>query len=226
MSKKDKKTRDEGLAQAKVLSEALPYMRRYSGETFVIKYGGHAMGDDDLRRLFARDVVLLKQVGIYPVVVHGGGPQIGAMLERLKIKSEFVASNLYKRGNIWWARIQVRGRDVRRSLRTASLIEAKKRLRKMQADLDHLRFFGEERVTWKGAVVAWAKEAPRSIRPGTLERYRFSLKNVRPNLDHLYLDEIGPKTIAKIAKRTGVTNATLRRDPRGRRLRRQRRSPT
>ena len=84
------KSRDEWLAQAKVLSEALPYMRRYSGETFVIKYGGHAMGDDALGRLFAGDVVLLKQVGINPVVVHGGGPQIGAMLERLKIKSEFV----------------------------------------------------------------------------------------------------------------------------------------
>jgi acetylglutamate kinase len=90
MSKKDTKARDEWLAQAKVLSEALPYMRRYSGETFVIKYGGHAMGDEALGRLFAGDLVLLKQVGINPVVVHGGGPQIGAMLERLKIKSEFV----------------------------------------------------------------------------------------------------------------------------------------
>jgi acetylglutamate kinase len=65
-------------------------MRRYAGHTFVIKYGGHAMGDDGLAAGFARDVVLLKQVGINPVVVHGGGPQIGAMLERLKIKSEFV----------------------------------------------------------------------------------------------------------------------------------------
>ncbi len=114
-------------------------------------------------------------------------------------------SNLYKRGNIWWARIQVRGRDVRRSLRTTSLVEAKTRLRKMQTDLDHMRFYGEERVTWKGAVVTWVEQAPRSIRPGTLERYRFSLKNARPILDHLYLDEIGPKTIAKIAKRTGVS---------------------
>jgi acetylglutamate kinase len=65
-------------------------MRRYAGHTFVIKYGGHAMGDDGLAADFARDVVLLKQVGINPVVVHGGGPQIGAMLDRLKIKSEFV----------------------------------------------------------------------------------------------------------------------------------------
>ncbi len=78
------------LATARTLSEALPYMREYAGATFVIKYGGHAMGDDDLAARFARDVVLIKQVGINPVVVHGGGPQIGDMLERLAIKSEFV----------------------------------------------------------------------------------------------------------------------------------------
>ena len=72
------------------MSEALPYMRQFSGETIVVKYGGHAMGDDELAQLFARDIVLLKQVGINPVVVHGGGPQIKAMLERLKIQSEFV----------------------------------------------------------------------------------------------------------------------------------------
>ena len=83
-------SREEWLAKARTLSEALPYMRRYSGRTFVIKYGGHAMGDESLGELFARDVVLLKQVGINPVVVHGGGPQIGAMLDRLKIKSSFV----------------------------------------------------------------------------------------------------------------------------------------
>ncbi len=81
---------EEQLAQAGVLSEALPFMRRFTGCTFVIKYGGHAMGDDTLARAFARDVVLLKQVGINPIVVHGGGPQIGRLLERLKIKSEFV----------------------------------------------------------------------------------------------------------------------------------------
>ena len=78
------------LEKAKTLSEALPYMRRHHGETFVIKYGGHAMGDADLAKLFARDIVLLKQVGINPVVVHGGGPQIAEMLDRLKIQSEFV----------------------------------------------------------------------------------------------------------------------------------------
>ncbi len=78
------------LGKAHTLSEALPFMRQYSGATFVVKYGGHAMGDAALARDFARDVVLLKLVGINPVVVHGGGPQIGRMLDRLKIQSEFV----------------------------------------------------------------------------------------------------------------------------------------
>jgi acetylglutamate kinase len=90
MSKSKIISRDEWLAKAGILTEALPYMRRYAGKTFVIKYGGHAMGDADLAQLFARDIVLLKQVGINPVVVHGGGPQIGAMLDRLKMKSKFV----------------------------------------------------------------------------------------------------------------------------------------
>jgi acetylglutamate kinase len=76
--------------RAAVLSEALPYFRRYAGKTVVVKYGGHAMGDIDGSSRFARDVVLLKQVGINPIVVHGGGPQIGQMLERLKIKSSFI----------------------------------------------------------------------------------------------------------------------------------------
>ena len=78
------------LEKAGVLADALPYMRQFGGETVVIKYGGHAMGDETLAKSFARDVVLLKQVGINPVVVHGGGPQIGAMLDRLRIKSSFV----------------------------------------------------------------------------------------------------------------------------------------
>lgn len=81
---------EELLAKAGVLAEALPYMRQFNGRRFVIKYGGHAMGDTALASAFARDIVLLKQVGIEPVIVHGGGPQIGAMLERLKIKSEFI----------------------------------------------------------------------------------------------------------------------------------------
>ncbi len=78
------------IKKASILSEALPYMRRYSGKTIVIKYGGHAMGDEDLALSFAHDVVLMKQVGMNPIVVHGGGPQIGRMLERLKIESSFI----------------------------------------------------------------------------------------------------------------------------------------
>jgi acetylglutamate kinase len=78
------------LEKAGTLSEALPYFRAHSGETIVIKLGGHSMGDESLFQLFAQDVVLMRQVGINPVVVHGGGPQIGQMLDRLKIKSEFV----------------------------------------------------------------------------------------------------------------------------------------
>ncbi|CAN5433106.1 acetylglutamate kinase [soil metagenome] len=78
------------LAKAETLTEALPYLQRYAGATFVVKYGGHAMGDPELARDFAEDVVLLKAVGIHPVVVHGGGPQIGAMLKRLGVESRFV----------------------------------------------------------------------------------------------------------------------------------------
>tara|TARA_Y100000815_G_scaffold273582_1_gene305201 strand:- start:454 stop:1413 length:960 start_codon:yes stop_codon:yes gene_type:complete len=78
------------LAKAETLTEALPYLQRYAGKTFVVKYGGHAMGDPELARDFAEDVVLLKAVGINPIVVHGGGPQIGAMLKQLGIESQFV----------------------------------------------------------------------------------------------------------------------------------------
>jgi len=77
------------LAKAETLTEALPYLQRYAGKTFVVKYGGHAMGDPELARDFAEDVVLLKMVGIDVVVVHGGGPQIGAMLKRLGVESRF-----------------------------------------------------------------------------------------------------------------------------------------
>ena len=75
---------------AETISQALPYMRRYTGDNFVVKYGGHAMTDPKLGDLFAQDVVLMKQVGMNPVVVHGGGPQINKMLERVGIKSTFV----------------------------------------------------------------------------------------------------------------------------------------
>jgi acetylglutamate kinase len=77
--------------RARVLTEALPYIQRFQGKTVVIKYGGNAMVDAELKSAFARDVVLMKLVGMNPVVVHGGGPQIGALLERIGKKSEFVA---------------------------------------------------------------------------------------------------------------------------------------
>ncbi len=76
--------------QAETLADALPFLRRYAGATIVVKYGGHAMGEEDLARGFGRDIALLKQVGVNPVVVHGGGPQINAMLKRLAIQSSFV----------------------------------------------------------------------------------------------------------------------------------------
>lgn len=82
--------RQEWLSKAGILTEALPFMRRYSGKTVAVKFGGHAMGDDELFQSFAADMVLMKQVGMNPIVVHGGGPQIGKMLERLAIKSEFI----------------------------------------------------------------------------------------------------------------------------------------
>jgi acetylglutamate kinase len=79
----------EGELQARLLAEALPFMQRYENKTIVVKYGGHAMGDISLGRAFARDIALLKQSGIDPIVVHGGGPQIGAMLSRMGIESKF-----------------------------------------------------------------------------------------------------------------------------------------
>ena len=86
----DSKPQVEWLAKADILTDALPFMRRYNGKNVVIKYGGHAMVDNSLATEFAADVVLVKQVGMNPLVVHGGGPQIGAMLKRLEIESSFI----------------------------------------------------------------------------------------------------------------------------------------
>jgi acetylglutamate kinase len=83
-------TRDSALNIANVLTEALPYIQRFTGKTIVVKFGGNAMVDPDLHESFARDVVLMKLVGMNPVVVHGGGPQIGALLEQLNISTEFI----------------------------------------------------------------------------------------------------------------------------------------
>ena len=81
---------EAGWATAKTLAEALPYIQRYDRETVVIKYGGHAMGEEKVAKLFAADAVLLKLLGLHPVVVHGGGPQISAMLDRAGVKSTFI----------------------------------------------------------------------------------------------------------------------------------------
>ena len=90
MDDETKKRQEDWLARADILTEALPYMRRHAGKTVVVKYGGHAMGDDTLAAAFARDIVLMRQVGINVIVAHGGGPQIGAMLERVGVNSEFI----------------------------------------------------------------------------------------------------------------------------------------
>ena len=90
MDDETKKRQEDWLARADILTEALPYMRRHAGKTVVVKYGGHAMGDDTLAAAFARDIVLMRQVGINVIVAHGGGPQIGAMLDRVGVKSEFI----------------------------------------------------------------------------------------------------------------------------------------
>ena len=90
MSRSDSEARKDWLGKAGILTDALPFMRRYAGSTVVVKFGGHAMGDKSLFKTFASDMVLLKQVGTNPLVVHGGGPQIGEMLERMAIKSEFI----------------------------------------------------------------------------------------------------------------------------------------
>ncbi|MFC3152587.1 acetylglutamate kinase [Litoribrevibacter euphylliae] len=82
--------RAQALNTAQVLSTALPYIQKFTGKTLVIKYGGNAMVDEELKTQFARDIVLLKTVGINPVVVHGGGPQIGDLLEKLNIESKFI----------------------------------------------------------------------------------------------------------------------------------------
>lgn len=83
-------SRADAMQIAKVLTESLPYIQRFTGKTIVVKFGGNAMVDEALQNSFARDIVLMKLVGLNPVVVHGGGPQIGQLLEKLGIKSEFV----------------------------------------------------------------------------------------------------------------------------------------
>jgi acetylglutamate kinase len=84
---------ESGLDRARILIEALPYIRKFYGQTMVIKYGGHAMVEESLKKGFAQDIVLMKYVGLNPVIVHGGGPQIGKVLSKLSIKSNFVSGH-------------------------------------------------------------------------------------------------------------------------------------
>ena len=91
------KSKTDPQEQARILSEALPHMQRYDEETIVIKYGGHAMGDEALARSFAKDIVLLEQTAINPIVVHGGGPQIEAMLKRAGVQSQFAGGLAHHR---------------------------------------------------------------------------------------------------------------------------------
>lgn len=173
-------TDDRHQKTAATLIEALPYMRQFAGSTFVIKYGGHAMGSAELARDFARDVVLLKQVGINPVVVHGGGPQIKAMLDRLKIQSEFVqglrvtdaatveivemvlAGNINKR--IVTAIQEAGGQAVGLSGKDGRLIEATKLTRTIRDADSHI-----EEVLDLGFV-----GQPQEINTGVLEALRES----------------------------------------------------
>ncbi|TVQ72914.1 MAG: acetylglutamate kinase [Oceanospirillales bacterium] len=83
-------TRKQAIDTSKILSEAMPYIQKFVGKTIVIKYGGNAMTDEKLKASFARDIVMMKLIGINPIVVHGGGPQIGKLLEQLQIESHFV----------------------------------------------------------------------------------------------------------------------------------------
>ena len=86
----NRRQNESGWTSAQTLSEALPFIQRYTNKTLIIKFGGHAMGDAKLTEQFARDAVLLKQFGIHPIIVHGGGPQIGTMLSQLGIESDFI----------------------------------------------------------------------------------------------------------------------------------------
>lgn len=120
--------------------------------------------------------------------------------------------NLFKRGNIWYARIQVQGVDSRPSLRTSSLAEAKKRLKKKLAEAEHFRHHKHNRHAWKEAVIEWRKTADEHLKPGVVKRYVVSLNQMRPFLDTLYVDEINRTKMGEIARRKNVSNGTRKRD--------------
>lgn len=124
--------------------------------------------------------------------------------------------NLYKRGGTWWCRTKVDGRDLRRSLRTSDRATAKKRRDAWLAEISHAKFHGEARHTYKEMARKWALEwLPRSVKPGTAQRYLVSSRQLDPYFRDLYVDEITTKKIAGMVSariKLGVTNATIRRD--------------
>jgi len=120
---------------------------------------------------------------------------------------------VYKsRHGVYYGRVEVGGREIRRSLRTTNRAKAQQRLKKIEEDIEHAQFYGEERHTWKAAVGRWAMEAQGAISPGTFKRYTVSLGQVEHTLGEKYLDEIDCKAVAQIGGRKDVTNATKRRD--------------
>lgn len=123
--------------------------------------------------------------------------------------------NLVLRNGTWYARAEINGRDFRRSLRTSSKVVARQRLKGFLESIEHIRYHGEARHTWKAAVVEWSQGIGQSVKPNVAKRYKVSLRQVRATLDPLYIDEIGIKTIARIVKErrdAGATNATIKRD--------------
>lgn len=125
-------------------------------------------------------------------------------------------TNLFKRKGVYYTRVQVDGHDQRRSLRTRSVVEARKRARKILAAVDECRLTGEARHPWKTAVVEWSAAMVGAVKPDVLKRYKISLRKARPVLDELHVDEIDTKVIAKLVKhrreQDSATNATIKRD--------------
>lgn len=124
--------------------------------------------------------------------------------------------NLYRRGKTWWGRVQVGGNERRRSLRTGDRVEARKRLKEWKEELDHARFYGQDRLTWKMAVLRFVQDVmPGAVKPKTAKRYNVSFRQVSPHLREKYIDTISRREIAAMIgarKKDGASNATIRRD--------------
>lgn len=127
-----------------------------------------------------------------------------------------MSDNLFKRGEIWWGRVQFAGRDIKRSLRTRSRAEARRRLEAWLTDVERARWTGEARHTFKEAVVKWTEEVlPSSVKPSVAKRYLTSIRAMDPHFSALHIDEIDAKQVARFVSaraRGGATNATIRRD--------------